>query len=717
MSLLMNQLVGKALRPVRSFFAGLTCTPRAAGLKQKILSSEKERTRHLMRCVSYEPLRTGQRVSVVPTIVFVSAAMLFGQNSVSPGALSAPYPTISNLAVEWLITGDDNFNAACAVQFRKQGSAAWCGGMPLKRVAAGQSRETEPLYSWPNKFSGSLLNLQPHTAYEIRLSLADPDGGGKDTTITAATRPVPRTTSACEIINVPDGNNGSLTVTADGTSGRPKVYRSLSHKAIYSTISINNRKWVYLEGLTVNGSITMREAQNCAIKRCSVTVSFTDNGRGAIDGQLGITNCCIADNYVKGPVQWIASEMGASGESMTEGIQITGCGNVIRNNYVTGFHDCLSHMEDDEVSSAGQICNDWCCNDVFSGLDDGIEADFAFNNCRVMENRFTDCFNAMSSQPSLGGPTYFIRNVVFNAAMGSFKLNRFSVGDVILHNTIVKAGDGLCTFDSDPFDWAIWKNNLALGGTNGGWTGSQVSGGYGPGSGYACNISACGSHCVFDYDAVGTYKTAFAARINGRDFFTVEPHGRKIDSSAFPSFRFPSPPAPGPAYYYQPQDLRPSPSCTSIVDKALAIPNINDDFSGAGPDIGAYEAGRDLPAYGPRPQGVDEQTPFESSSVAAPQINRAPPSPRLTVHMSPNASVRPTRISIFSGLSGKPMSVFIADASGRRIRSLYSGTTRPVVSLEWNGKSSAGQPFSPGVYYLFLTMGKDRLVQRMLLYR
>jgi hypothetical protein len=662
-------------------------------------------------------LLNNQYLSIVPAMVLIFSCMLLGQNATTPGSLSAPYPTITNLAVEWLISGDDNYNATCTVKFRKSGSQAWRDGMPLKRVAAGESEDTDPIYSWRNKFSGTIFNLQPGSSYEIKLALRDPDGGAVDTTITASTRPVPRTTGACEIIDVPDGNNGSLTITTDGTPGRPKVYRSVSHKAVYSTISLNNRKWVYLEGLTVNGSINMREAENCAVKRCSVTVSFTGNGHGAIDGQLGITNCYIADNYVLGPVQWIASEMGASGASMVEGIEITGCGNVIRNNYVKGFHDCLSHMEDDEVSSDGQICNDWCGNDVFSGLDDGIEADFAFSNCRIIANRFTNCFNVMSSQPGLGGPTYFIRNVVFNSAMGAFKLNRASVGDVILHNSIVKAGDGLCTFDDTPFDWAIWENNLALGGTNGGWTGSQVTGGYGPGSGYACAIKACGSHCIFDYDAVGTYKTTFTARINAKDFFTVEPHGRRIDSAAFADFKFPSPPAPGPTYYYQPQDLRPSPACTSMVDKALLIPNINDDFLGAGPDIGAYEAGQELPVYGPRPEGVDEQTPFDGNSITAPKLNRTPRPISMNVHISPDASIRPIRISISSGLSGALMSVFITDASGRRVKNLFSGVNRPVVSLEWNGENSAGQRLSPGAYFLCLAAGRDKHVQRILLCR
>ena len=39
-----------------------------------------------------------------------------------------------------------------------------------------------------------------------------------------------------------------------------------------------------------------------------------------------------------------------------------------------------------------------------TGLDDGIEADFALSNCRIMRNRITNCFVGISSQPGLGGP-------------------------------------------------------------------------------------------------------------------------------------------------------------------------------------------------------------------------------------------------------------------------------------------------------------------------
>lgn len=393
-------------------------------------------------------------------VILLFSSICYSQNSTTPGAVSAPYPTISYLAIEWLITGDDNYNAACNVKFKKQGDALWRDGMPLKRVAAG-SYQT---FTWQNKFSGSIFDLQPNTTYEIQLSISDPDGGAQTTTLTAKTRPVPRITPACQITEVPDGNNGALNVSSNGTESSPRVYRSLSRKAVYTSVNISNRQWVYLEGLVVNGTINMRGAQNCVVRRCSVTVTGTGYTSG-IDGQSGgITNCYIADNHVIGPVKWIGAEMGVSGQSQCEGIQITGCGNVIRNNYVKGFHDCISHMEDSEVSSSGQRSNDFCNNDIYVGCDDGIEADFAFNNCRIIGNRFTNNFNVMSSQPSLGGPTYWIRNVVFNSTMGMFKLNRTSMGDVVLHNTCIKVGDGLSTFDGLAFDWSMWRNNLGLGG-------------------------------------------------------------------------------------------------------------------------------------------------------------------------------------------------------------------------------------------------------------
>jgi hypothetical protein len=38
------------------------------------------------------------------------------------------------------------------------------------------------------------------------------------------------------------------------------------------------------------------------------------------------------------------------------------------------------------------------------------------------------------------------------------------------------------------------------------------------------------------------------------------------------------------------------------MDAGEVLPNFNDGFAGKLPDLGAYDIGTDVPAYGPRPQ-------------------------------------------------------------------------------------------------------------------
>jgi hypothetical protein len=42
-------------------------------------------------------------------------------------------------------------------------------------------------------------------------------------------------------------------------------------------------------------------------------------------------------------------------------------------------------------------------------------------------------------------------------------------------------------------------------------------------------------------------------------------------------------------------------SRSAAVDRGVALPNVNDDFTGNAPDLGALEVGVAPPHYGPRP--------------------------------------------------------------------------------------------------------------------
>lgn len=514
----------------------------------------------------------------------------YAQDHTIPGRVRTPYPTIENLAVEWEIQGDDNGNGTVSVKFREKGEHTWKEAMPLRRVPAGNSgNRTQPTYTWKNKHSGSIFDLKPGTGYEIHLSLEDPDGGSEQCLLEAATRPVPQYGEHAEIIELQAGSHDTL-FTRDGYPDKPVVYRCSGGKAIFTHVDLNNRNWVFVEGLTVINfdhegiGIQFNGARNCVISHCIVDAVY-----GIVAYKPGAENCYISDNVVTGVSAWTNVAMGAHGVNIGEGIELTGTGNVICYNRVTGFRDCISTMEDRHV--VNQTCIDIYNNDIYRGADDAIEADFCFSNCRIYRNRITNCFVGLSSQPGLGGPNYFVRNVMYNITHGAFKLKRFSQGDVVLHNTVIKVGTGLG--GNSAMDHAYFRNNLAIGGPTGGvnW------GDYGPGNPYAADIIDPGVHSSFDYDAVGVYNTPYMASIGGKDFSEAEKHGmeRLILHDVFEDIEFPNPPVPE----RDVPDLRPKAS-SRVVDAAVFIPNINDGFKGSAPDCGAYEAGQELPHYGPR---------------------------------------------------------------------------------------------------------------------
>lgn len=550
----------------------------------------------------------------------------YPENATFPGKISTPYPTLTCLAVEWLIEGDANENGKVGVSYRAEGEKNWKTAMPLVRIPAGNTgMRTRPSYMWMNKHSGSIFDLQPDTEYEIRLSLNDPDGGKVTETVKARTRPVPRQAADARIIEVnprtlekeamraeagdvlllSPGYYEDFTMPVDGEPGKPIVLRAdNAHPVIGSTftsLNLEHRKHVIIDGLTVWGPVQLRWAEDVAVRYCTIESQF-----GIIaQEQPGCKNCYIADNTVSYKIPWVAESTGSGSiwggpANIGEGIELTGPGNVICYNRVSGFRDCISTMEDLWVYD--QMCIDIYNNDVSEGPDDGIEADFAMNNCRIMNNRITNCGMGLSSQPGLGGPTYFIRNVMYNISMAPFKLERLSYGNLFLHNTVVKSGDGLFEHHGqNAFFRTSWLNNLCIGGSGG-----KKNGRYSSGEGLAVSLPGYNETCTFDYNAVGSENTPFAGKIADKRFESIKElhaltgakHCVQVDMKVFAAeVEFPDPVFPE----RQPQDLRIA-AGSPATDAALLLPNINDDYTGKAPDIGAYEYGKALPHYGPRPR-------------------------------------------------------------------------------------------------------------------
>jgi len=101
---------------------------------------------------------------------------------VAPGALTLT-ATFNSIGVELLFAGDANANASAGLEFRPSGAAEWRQGLPLWRTNDGSATPGPAFY-------GSALLLDPGIAYEVRITVADPDGvaGNAVLTGTATTR-------------------------------------------------------------------------------------------------------------------------------------------------------------------------------------------------------------------------------------------------------------------------------------------------------------------------------------------------------------------------------------------------------------------------------------------------------------------------------------------------------------------------------------------------
>ncbi|HET8696541.1 MAG TPA: hypothetical protein VFO94_03595, partial [Gammaproteobacteria bacterium] len=126
-------------------------------------------------------------------------------NAVTAGELVVEPPTLIALGFEWTIEGDDNRNASVTVAYRHRGETAWRRGLPLMRLQRERTAYANTLdYVAPNMFAGSLLDLTENTDYEVRLTLADPDGarGDVDRIVNVRTRAEPQAPAGGRTLHV-----------------------------------------------------------------------------------------------------------------------------------------------------------------------------------------------------------------------------------------------------------------------------------------------------------------------------------------------------------------------------------------------------------------------------------------------------------------------------------------------------------------------------------
>ncbi|MGI8995694.1 MAG: Ig-like domain-containing protein [Pyrinomonadaceae bacterium] len=541
------------------------------------------------------------KMKTILPLLSLSILMLGFPNAVfagTPGAIRS-YSTIYSIGVEWDVSDDPNHNATVQVEYRVKGSATWKSALPLMRVD----------YNGANMLAGSILFLNPSTTYEVKLSLSDPDGGAEMRIVEVATKRLPSPPTGGRTFHVIEGSGGG-----DGSPGNP--FKGVAaaqagaqpgdtfflHAGNYGGrirfdkpgTASNYLVWkgagdgevlmngidiaashIWLEGLTVRNqayaTFSIAAPENVVIKRCGFF-----NNHYSIYLQQGGKDWYIADNTIVGDTP-------ASTESFAgEGIELNiTSGHTVAHNSITNVADAISYP----------LTNvDIFGNDIFDTSDDGIEADNGRANVRMWSNRIHNAVhNAISFQPQNGAPWYIIRNQIVSNKEAPFKF-RTTDRFVLLHNTIVNWGSLSCCNDHHLFG-AYARNNL--------WISSQ--GGqiwyFGTNTGdWRTNLDYDGfewgsSASPFVYGGVGYANLSSFAAGSG-----LERNGRQVSKgTCFETFNFP---APAPASI-PPQMMTLKAGCNAI-DGGAILPNVNDGFIGAAPDMGAYEYGRATPSYGPR---------------------------------------------------------------------------------------------------------------------
>ena len=159
------------------------------------------------------------------TVTPLQFTTALGANPVTPGSLSL-MSTFECISAEQPYTGDDNNTAAGALEFREVGQSAW-----LSAYTPYLNRNNDTMF-------GSIVGLQPDTAYEVRSTWSDGDGVGGSTqaadTVRTLRRDPPRTGGDIYIENMVHEDIGAV----DGTWAASGV--AFRRRRVHDIYILNN---------------------------------------------------------------------------------------------------------------------------------------------------------------------------------------------------------------------------------------------------------------------------------------------------------------------------------------------------------------------------------------------------------------------------------------------------------------------------------------------
>src|SRR4030095_3818862 len=302
-------------------------------------------------------------------------------------------------------------------------------------------------------------------------------------------------------VNATTTFEGTYYLTADGTPERPIVIKAagdgevvLDGRNNFNLFNVKAADYNYFEGITFRntsiaiwaGTQFIAGSKGLTVKRCR----FEQVGMGVFTNYSVSSNCAVGDSVFLGRndskhlIGWNGAFWeqfnGVEGQEYPPimksytGIRLYGPGHVVAYNYVADFHDSDdtemygmpdgSHPIDGpaypprEFWDRRPVAIDIYNNIISNAHDNSIEMDGSMHNIRLMRNvLMNSASHPMSTQPSVGGPIYWIRNIVYHAPGGSTRMTAGSPGVIFYHNTVTTETSAATSANSH------WRNNLMLG--------------------------------------------------------------------------------------------------------------------------------------------------------------------------------------------------------------------------------------------------------------
>jgi hypothetical protein len=541
-------------------------------------------------------------------LVFILASFVSSKATIDEAHPRA-VPTFHCIGVYWNPSGGGADNR-CSVRYRPTGSPDWLEGMPLWFDGRGPDEElflgdgvTLPA-EYCGQYRGSIVNLTPGTEYEVELSL---ERGGARASLKVRTWD--EAFPVAEKVVVPDRGE---TLVVD-KSGSPGGYVLYTHSDADSTATIDvggsstlcikiRASYVIIRALTLKNArqsaiLIFEGCHDVVIEDCDISGwgRIADDGWGLnLDSAVysdaaDLERVVIQRNRIHHPRgdsnSWreLRPREGKIEPGHPEGplavcFRNTEGNHVIRYNTVFSdddhrYNDILGGTSNFSLRGFPNRDSDIYGNMLSQCWDDAIESEGANCNVRIWGNYTTDCYVSIATAGTSVGPLYVWRNISgeMRLAQGEWDggflktSNKMGGGRVfVFHNTIlqptrvvegreIEVGARVGLGWSSRMSNVVSRNNILHARQLAILDGSQDPLGDYDYDLYTGRIVAAPGQEANGIEARPVYAGGWSL-LGGRGRFWLSPN------------------SPG-------------------LDAGVRLPNFNDGFAGAGPDVGAHESG------------------------------------------------------------------------------------------------------------------------------